>query len=110
MNDFDEALPGPFEWDLKRLAASFECAGQANGFDDAERLSVQHATRLDVCARLRELARMGYLDIWYAHLSHDEVTTIWRGQETCQANLQKPVPQAPPRRLRARTGCERSRS
>ena len=77
MNDFDETLPGPFEWDLKRLAASLEIACRANGFDAAERLSVQQATVSTYCAAMREFAPMGYLDIWYAHLGRDEITTIW---------------------------------
>ena len=40
INDFDETLPGPFEWDVKRLAASFAVAGRDRGFDDAARRSV----------------------------------------------------------------------
>jgi uncharacterized protein (DUF2252 family) len=43
INDFDETLPGPFEWDVKRLAASFAVAGRDRGFDDATRRSVVQA-------------------------------------------------------------------
>ena len=50
MNDFDETLPGPFEWDLKRLAASFEIASRANGFDSAESAKVVTALVLSYCS------------------------------------------------------------
>ena len=48
INDFDETLPGPLEWDVKRLAASFEVAGRDRGFDEATRRSVD---RRRPCAR-----------------------------------------------------------
>jgi uncharacterized protein (DUF2252 family) len=66
INDFDETYPGPFEWDVKRLAASFVIAARANGFPTAEQ---DRAVRVCVRAyreRMREFAGMRTLDIWYA--------------------------------------------
>ena len=73
MNDFDETLPGPFEWDVKRLAASFTIAGRNNGFGKADTTA---ATRASVAAyreAMASFAAMGTLDIWYAHLAEDEL-------------------------------------
>jgi uncharacterized protein (DUF2252 family) len=71
VNDFDETLPGPFEWDVKRLAASLEIAGRDNGFKRKERKSVV----LAACRSYREamvtLAGQSNLDVWYAHLDVD---------------------------------------
>ena len=73
LNDFDETLPGPFEWDVKRLAASFEIGGRDRGFDDAERresvLAVVRAYR----KAMREFARMRNLDVWYSRLDVEAV-------------------------------------
>ena len=68
MNDFDETLPGPWEWDVKRLAASFEIAGRDRGFSNAERRT---AVRNSVQAYrdwMRTFAEMPNMDVWYAHL------------------------------------------
>ena len=73
VNDFDETLPGPFEWDVKRLAASFTIAGRNNGFGKAD---TRAATRASVAAyreAMAGFAAMGTLDIWYAHLAEDEL-------------------------------------
>jgi uncharacterized protein (DUF2252 family) len=64
-NDFDETLPGPWEWDVKRLAASFTVAGQHLGLD---RAAVRNATATAVRAyreAMAEYAPMGHLDVWY---------------------------------------------
>ena len=72
LNDFDETLPGPFEWDVKRLVASFAVAGRDRGFDTKERRTVN----LEVVRSYREaiaaLAGMRDLDVWYARLDKDE--------------------------------------
>jgi uncharacterized protein (DUF2252 family) len=68
LNDFDETLRGPFEWDLKRLVTSFEIAGRDRGLDDGEReVAVRTAART-YRKTMRRLARMGNLDVWYARL------------------------------------------
>jgi uncharacterized protein (DUF2252 family) len=68
LNDFDETLPGPFEWDVKRLAASFEIAGRDRGFSKAERRAAVLASVGAYRAAMQEFAAMGNLDVWYAHL------------------------------------------
>ena len=65
INDFDETLPGPWEWDVKRLAASLAVAGRANGFDDAERSAVVRAAVRSYRERMRTFAGMTNLDVWY---------------------------------------------
>ena len=75
LNDFDETLPGPFEWDVKRLVASFAVAGRDHGFDENQR-----AVNLAVAASYREamhdLAGMKTLDVWYARLDVDELEAV----------------------------------
>ncbi|MEU9986768.1 DUF2252 domain-containing protein [Streptomyces sp. NPDC048045] len=66
INDFDETLPGPFEWDVKRLATSFAIAGRANGFPVAVQDDVVRACVGSYRRRIREFAGMRTLDIWYA--------------------------------------------
>ncbi|MEV5282581.1 DUF2252 domain-containing protein [Streptomyces sp. NPDC051993] len=76
INDFDETLPGPFEWDVKRLAASLVIAGRANAFSAAECgetvLSGVRAYR----ERMRELAGLRTLDVWYARDDADRLETL----------------------------------
>ncbi len=73
LNDFDETLPGPFEYDVKRMAASFTIAARHNGFSKAD---VTAATLSSVQAyreAMAEFAEMRNMDIWYAHLTEWEV-------------------------------------
>ncbi len=81
INDFDETLPGPFEWDLKRLAASFEIASRGNGFDAADGDAVVTALVKSYCSTMAEMAAMGNLDIWYSRLTVDDLARRW-GLET----------------------------
>jgi uncharacterized protein (DUF2252 family) len=73
VNDFDETYPGPWEWDVKRLAASFEIGGRDRGFDPADRRAIVlagvHAHR----DQMRRVALMGTLEAWYDHLAVDEL-------------------------------------
>ncbi|MFF3014754.1 DUF2252 domain-containing protein [Streptomyces sp. NPDC057939] len=68
INDFDETLPGPWEWDVKRLSASFVIAGRANGFDDAERARIVAGTVRSYREAMIDFAGMGNLDVWYAKI------------------------------------------
>jgi uncharacterized protein (DUF2252 family) len=68
INDFDETLPGPWEWDVKRLAASFEIMGRDRGFSPADRRAVVMAGVAEYRDRMRQAAGMGTLDAWYDHL------------------------------------------
>jgi uncharacterized protein (DUF2252 family) len=72
LNDFDETLPGPFEYDVKRLAASFTVAGRHNGFSKAD---TKAATRACVTAYRKAMAAfaaMGTMDIWYARMAEGQ--------------------------------------
>ena len=68
INDFDETLPGPWEWDLKRLAASFEIMGRDRGFSPADRRSVVQTAAREYRQRMRRAARLGTLAVWYDDL------------------------------------------
>src|ERR1700751_4304106 len=67
INDFDETLPGPWEWDVKRLAASFEIMGRDRGFSPDDRRSVVMAGGHEYRSRMRRAAGLGSLDAWYEH-------------------------------------------
>jgi uncharacterized protein (DUF2252 family) len=68
INDFDETLPGPWEWDVKRLAASFEVMGRDRGFSPVDRRAVVMAGVAEYRDRMRQAAGMGTLVAWYDHL------------------------------------------
>jgi uncharacterized protein (DUF2252 family) len=73
LNDFDETLPGPWEWDLKRLTASLAIAGRERGFSDKERAKVVLGAAAAYRAEMAKLAGMRDLDVWYARLDIEEV-------------------------------------
>ena len=66
LNDFDETLPGPFEWDVKRLVASMAVAGRDNGLGTKKRRRVSLATAAAYRTAMREFAAMSILNVWYA--------------------------------------------
>ena len=66
VNDFDETLPGPWEWDVKRLAASLEVAGRDNGFTGKQRRDIVLAAVARYRLAMREFAGMTHLEVWYA--------------------------------------------
>jgi uncharacterized protein (DUF2252 family) len=68
LNDFDESLPGPWEWDLKRLAASFAIAARENGLKRKEREAATLTAARAYREALREFAGQGNLEVWYARL------------------------------------------
>ena len=76
LNDFDETLPGPWEWDVKRLAASFVVAGRDNGFDAADCHRAAQASVASYRRRMAEFSQMGELEVWYSRVGEEEV----RGQ------------------------------
>jgi uncharacterized protein (DUF2252 family) len=73
LNDFDETLPGPFEYDVKRMAASFTIAGRHNGFGKADTRAATLASVRAYREAMASFAEMGTLAIWYAHLDEDEL-------------------------------------
>jgi len=68
INDFDETLPGPWEWDVKRMAASFEIMGRFRGFSPDNRYAIVTAGVREYRDRMRRAAGMGTLDAWYDQL------------------------------------------
>jgi uncharacterized protein (DUF2252 family) len=68
INDFDETLPGPWEWDVKRLAVSLEVAGRDNGFGAADRREAVRRGVYEYRTAMRTFAGMRNLDVWYASL------------------------------------------
>jgi uncharacterized protein (DUF2252 family) len=79
LNDFDETLPGPFEYDVKRMAASFTVAGRNNGFSKADTRDATLASVTSYRLAMASFAEMRTMDIWYAHLDEDQVMTASRG-------------------------------
>ncbi|MGH2990495.1 MAG: DUF2252 domain-containing protein [Solirubrobacterales bacterium] len=77
VNDFDETLPGPFEWDVKRLAASLTIAGRAQGFEERERRRVTLAAVLAYRVAMRRFAGMRNLDVWYARMNVEAMLARW---------------------------------
>ncbi|MBF9068552.1 DUF2252 domain-containing protein [Streptacidiphilus fuscans] len=80
VNDFDETLPGPFEWDVKRLAASLAVAGRDNGFSDKARRAVILAAVKAYRKATRRFAKQSVLAVWYAHLDIEEAIGEFRSQ------------------------------
>ena len=114
VNDFDETLPGPFEYDVKRMATSFTIAGRNNGFSKGD----ARAAALEAAKAYREamagFAAMGTMEVWYARLDEDQLLKAMR-----RATAKAPKKQAKvarrrrrpyarrPRRLAPATACRR---
>jgi uncharacterized protein (DUF2252 family) len=73
LNDFDETLPGPFEYDVKRLAASFTIAARNNGFTKADTKAVTQGSVAAYREAMAGFAAMGTMEVWYAHLDEEEL-------------------------------------
>ena len=82
VNDFDETVPGPFEYDVKRMAASFTIAGRNNGFSQADTRAATVASVTAYRETMAEFAQMRTMDIWYARLDEDELISAIRGLVT----------------------------
>ena len=80
VNDFDETLPGPFEWDVKRLAASLAVAGRDSGFPAKARRKIALAAAERYRTAMREFAAQTFLDVWYAHLDIEPAVAEFRSQ------------------------------
>ena len=80
VNDFDETLPGPFEWDVKRLAASLAVAGRDNGFPAKARRKIALAAAEGYRTAMRGFAGQPLLDVWYAHLAIEPALEEFRSQ------------------------------
>ena len=76
INDFDETLPGPFEWDVKRLVASFAVAGRDRGFDAKQRRSVNLEVTRSYREAIRDFAGMTNLELWYSRIDVEAITSL----------------------------------
>jgi uncharacterized protein (DUF2252 family) len=95
LNDFDETLPGPFEYDVKRMAASFTIAARNNGFSKADAAASTVASVRTYREAMAEFAQMRTMDIWYARLDEDELMTAVRGVVAETATQAKAAKKAP---------------
>ncbi|MFF0558944.1 DUF2252 domain-containing protein [Streptomyces sp. NPDC020472] len=81
VNDFDETLPGPFEWDVKRLAASITVASLQNGSAKPKAHRAALVAVESYRATMRRLAGLGELDVWYERISADDILRVVRGED-----------------------------
>ncbi len=80
VNDFDETLPGPFEWDVKRLAASFSVAGRGNGFSGKTRRRIALVVAESYRSAMRGFAKKSLMDVWYARLDVSQAMATFASQ------------------------------
>jgi uncharacterized protein (DUF2252 family) len=90
INDFDETLPGPWEWDLKRLAASFIMAARSNGFSKADQREAAQTCAESYREHIEHYADMPTLDVWYAALDIANVMSI-ATDKSARARLHKRI-------------------
>jgi len=79
-NDFDETLPGPWEWDVKRLAASFVVAARGLGFPKSTREATIVTLGWRYREHMRQLATMSNLEVWYSHIDIENVVAMLKKQ------------------------------
>jgi uncharacterized protein (DUF2252 family) len=84
VNDFDETLPGPWEWDVKRLAASLEVAGRDNGFTGKQRRDIVLAAVARYRLAMRTFAGMTHLEVWYTHADVEQARAELDAQLTAR--------------------------
>jgi uncharacterized protein (DUF2252 family) len=89
LNDFDETLPGPWEWDIKRLAASFVVAARDNGFDAAECRKAAQASVASYRWRMTEFSEMGELEVWYSRVGEEEAFGLFSDAKTRKKTTKK---------------------
>ena len=80
INDFDETLPGPWEWDVKRLAASMIIAARDNGYSAKDQDKIVLDTVNEYRVAMREFAGMHTLEVWYAHLEVEPILQQYKAQ------------------------------
>src|SRR6201981_466847 len=89
LNDFDETLPGPFEYDVKRMAASVTIAARNNGFSSADTRDVTMASVTAYREAMASFAQMRTMDIWYASLDEDELRSSIQSEVAGTARQEK---------------------
>jgi uncharacterized protein (DUF2252 family) len=80
LNDFDETLPGPWEWDVKRLVASIEVAGRARDFSPKRRREMVRMAAGEYRAAMRRFAEMNTMDVWYSHVDASRLKADYGSQ------------------------------
>jgi hypothetical protein len=103
INDFDETLPGPWEWDLKRLAASFEVLGRNRGFSPSDRRAIVMAGAREYRERMSHAAKLGTLGAWYDQLDARMLLQLARQEARVKRLSKKEVFTAERRVAQART-------
>ena len=89
INDFDETLPAPFEWDVKRLAASLAVAARDNEFSDQEAHLAARRCAQSYRAEMARYATMRFLNVWYSRIDVDEVTRLYDAVQPKEAVLRR---------------------
>ncbi|MFF1876934.1 DUF2252 domain-containing protein [Leifsonia sp. NPDC058230] len=90
LNDFDETLPGPFEYDLKRMAASFTIAAVNNGFDPKDSRAVTVESVKAYRDAMAAFAGMPTLDVWYAHMSEHDLQEALKAVDSASGDSPEP--------------------
>ncbi len=93
INDFDETLPGPWEWDVKRLAASFVHAARSNGFSASDQRDAALTCARSYRKRIAEFSRMRAIDVWYARIDMEAILASLSDSVTAQ-RLRKRIAKA----------------
>ena len=94
VNDFDETAPGPFDWDVKRLAASIEIVARERGFDSRQRQAAVIATVGEYRGAMQRFAGMGDLDVWYAKQDIETLTRAVQSEGHKGKQLEKAAEKA----------------
>jgi uncharacterized protein (DUF2252 family) len=94
VNDFDETLPGPFEWDLKRLVASIEIAARGRGFSSRKRQTAVIATVGEYRGAMQRFAGMRDLDVWYTKLDFKTLVRALRSKQKGKQRVEKAAEKA----------------
>jgi uncharacterized protein (DUF2252 family) len=94
INDFDETLPGPFEWDVKRLVASFAVAARQQGFGGNKRRTIVTMAARSYRTAMRSFAAMSSLDVWYKRLEVDEIAGRFGANAQAKQTIRRDVAKA----------------
>jgi uncharacterized protein (DUF2252 family) len=88
LNDFDETLPGAFEWDLKRLAGSFHVAAREQSLSEASAKNIVLRMAQTYRQRMQETAQMGALELWYARIDLDTLINMAQSSDTRRQRIE----------------------
>nr|WP_281024386.1 DUF2252 domain-containing protein [Microvirga calopogonii] len=94
INDFDETLPAPWEWDVKRLATSFVLAARSNGMSDSTAREAAVACTRSYRKRLAQFSKTNPIDVWYARITADDIMDMWPARDRDRDRVQKRIDKA----------------